>query len=159
VCINDGITAIRVSDLAKLVELFALQGFTPADMRNLFQLHTPEETRSWVAEREQMARVPAPPVAVLVQTSVKFSESKRPASRDALGAWLDAEGVELTPSEVDALIRGLAALAPRSVFADDRIVALNASPAALYAEIRASLDEFDPSLVDEYRDTVPDQDA
>lgn len=159
VCANDGITAVRVSDLAKLVELFALQGFTPADMRGLFELRTPEETHTWVAEREQMARVPAPPVAILVQTLVKFSESKRPASRDALGAWLDAEGVELTPSEVDALIRGLAALAPRSVFADDRIVALNASPAALYAEVRASLDEFDPSLVDEYKETVPKEDA
>jgi len=155
VCVNDGITAIRVSDLAKLVELFALQGFTPADMRSLFELRTPQDTRAWVADREQMARVPAPPVAKLVETLVKYSESKRPASRESLGAWLDSEGVELTESQVDALIRGLAALAPKSVFADDRIVALNASPAALYEEIRASLDEFDPSLVDEYKDTVP----
>jgi hypothetical protein len=73
VCENDGITAIRVGDLARLVELFALQGFTPADMAGLFELHKPEDTRAWIEAREKDARVPTPPVGQLVDVLVKRS--------------------------------------------------------------------------------------
>ena len=58
-------------------------------------------------------------------------------------------------AEIESLVRGLAALAPKSVYTDGRYVALNATPAALYGEIRESLDVFDPGLVAEYLDTVP----
>jgi len=94
-------------------------------------------------------------VAVLVECLVKYSEAKRVTSRDALGAYLAAAGFDLREDEVDALVRGLAALAPKSVYTDERVVALNATPSALYQEIRSSLDEFDSDLVSQYRATVP----
>lgn len=159
VCENDGITAIRVGDLATLVELFALQGFTPADLAGLFDLRTPEDTKAWVAERAKLSRIPSPPVGKLVDILVRRSEAKLPATRDAVAAWLDAEGHELSIPEVDALCRGLGTLAPRSVYVDDRMIALNASPAALYAEIRQTLDEFDANLAEDYLNTVPDGNA
>jgi hypothetical protein len=40
------------------------------------------------------------------------------------------------------------------------LVALNASPAALFAEIRETLDHFDPNLAEDYLNTVPtDEDS
>lgn len=58
-------------------------------------------------------------------------------------------------AEIESLVRGLAALAPKSVYTDGRYVALNATPVSLYREIRESLDVFDSELVAEYLDTVP----
>ncbi|MEV4385036.1 ATP-binding protein [Micromonospora sp. NPDC049580] len=158
VCVNDAITAITVQDLATLVELFALQGLNPHDLRTLFDERTPSQTRAWVEARSRAARVPRPPVATLVDCIVRYSEQKRVTSKDALGAYLAAEGHDLRADEIDALVRGLQALAPRSVFTDDRVVALNATPASLYREIRESLDLFDDELVNQYRQTVPADD-
>ncbi len=158
VCINDDITAIRVDDLARLVELFALQGLNPADLRSLFDTRKPEDTRAWVDRQSTQARIPRPPVAVLVETLVENSERKSPIVFESLAAFLVTKGHDMDVAEIESLVRGLAALAPKSVYTDGRYVALNATPAALYAEIRASLDVFDPELVAEYLDTVPSND-
>jgi len=155
VCRNDEITAVRVGDLARLVELFVLQGLNPLDLRTLFDLRTPDETRKWVDEQSDRAKVTRPPVALLVECLVKNSERRRPTTFDALGAYLQSQGLDLSIPEIEALVRGLAALAPKSVYHDDRVVALNSSPDALYAEMRSSLDEFDPDLVHDYLSTVP----
>ncbi|MHA7275379.1 ATP-binding protein [Arthrobacter sp. Hz1] len=155
VCANDEITAIRVDDLARLVELFALQGLNPADLRPLFDTRSPEATRAWVNAQSTEARIPRPPVAVLVETLVENSEKKAPIVFESLAAFLATKNHDMSVSEIESLVRGLAALAPKSVYTDGRYVALNASPAALYAEIRESLDVFDPELVAEYLDTVP----
>lgn len=155
VCINDEITAIRVEDLARLVELFTLQGLNPVDLRGLFDVRTPEQTRAWVDAQADQARIPRPPVAVLVEILVENSERRFPIGFEALAAFLAGKGYDLDLSEVESLVRGLAALAPKSVYADTRYVALNASPHALYAEIRDSLNEFDDELVVDYLSTVP----
>ncbi|NYE93877.1 hypothetical protein FHU41_000098 [Psychromicrobium silvestre] len=155
VCVNDEITAIRVDDLARLVELFALQGLNPSDLRPLFDTRKPEETRAWVDTQSTQARVPRPPVAVLVETLVENSERKAPIVFESLAAFLATKGHDMDVPEIEALVRGLAALAPKSVFTDGRYVALNATPAALYVEIRESLDVFDHDLVAEYLETVP----
>ncbi|MFT8396741.1 hypothetical protein, partial [Propionibacterium sp.] len=158
VCVNDDITAIRVSDLARLVELFALQGINPSDLRSLFDTRKPEDTRAWVDRQSKQARTPRPPVAVLVETLVENSERKAPIVFESLAAFLVTKGYDMEVAEIESLVRGLAALAPKSVYTDGRYVALNATPAALYAEIRESLDVFDPELVAEYLDTVPGAD-
>ena len=157
VCINDAITAIRVNDLARLVELFALQGLNPADLRSLFDMRKPEDTREWVDKQSKQARTPRPPVAVLVETLVENSERKTPIGYEGLAAYLVPKGYDMDLSEIESLVRGLAALAPKSIYTDGRYVALNATPVALYAEIRNSLDVFDPELVAEYLDTVPSE--
>ena len=72
-----------------------------------------------------------------------------------LSGGLLLQDADRFPAEIESLVRGLAALAPKSVYTDGRYVALNATPAALYGEIRESLDVFDPELVAEYLDTVP----
>lgn len=155
VCANDEITAIRVDDLARLVELFALQGLNPADLRPLFDTRKPEETRAWVDRQSTQARIPRPPVSILVETLVENSEKKAPIVFESLAAFLATKDHDLDVAEIESLVRGLAALAPKSVYTDGRYVALNATPAALYGEIRESLDVFDPELVAEYLDTVP----
>lgn len=159
VCVNDEITAIRVDDLARLVELFALQGLNPADLRPLFETRKPEDTRVWVDAQSVQARIPRPPVAVLVETLVENSEKKAPIVFESLAAFLATKGHDMSVPEIESLVRGLAALAPKSVYTDGRYVALNATPTALYAEIRESLDVFDPELVAEYLDTVPSEEA
>jgi hypothetical protein len=155
VCQNDGITAIRVDDLARLVELFTLQGLNPADLRPLFDARTPEETRAWVDRQAEKVRVPRPPVSVLVEVLVEHSERKTPIVLDSLAAHLVHKGHDLSTAEIDGLVRGLGALAPKSVYVDGKFIALNASPASLYAEIRQSLDVFDAELVSDYLETVP----
>ena len=146
VCANDEITAIRVDDLARLVELFALQGLNPADLRPLFDTRKPEETRAWVDRQSTQARIPRPPVSILVETLVENSEKKAPIVFESLAAFLATKDHDLDVAEIESLVRGLAALAPKSVYTDGRYVALNATPAALYGEIRESLDVFDPEL-------------
>ena len=155
VCTNDDVTAIRVDDLARLVELFALQGLNPADLRSLFDTRRPEETRAWVDTQSKQARIPRPPVAVLVETLVENSERKAPIIFESLAAYLVTKGHDMDVAEIESLVRGLAALAPKSVYTDGRYVALNATPISLYREIRESLDVFDSELVAEYLDTVP----
>lgn len=159
VCQNDGITPLTVDSLARLVELFALQGLNPLDLRELFDLRRPADTAAWLEQQSTSARIPKPPVATLVECLVKYSESKRVTSKDALGAYLAADGHDLREDEVDALVRGLAALAPKSIYSDERVIALNATPSALYREIRESLDEFDTELVEMYKQTFPSDDG
>ena len=157
VCRNDKITAIRVDDLARLVNLFALQGINPTDLRSLFDCRTPEETRQWVADQSDRARIPRPPVSVVVETLVENSERKIAISTESLGAYLAVKGHDLELHEIESLVRGLAALAPKSVYSDGKFVALNATPSALYDELRVSLSELDPELAGDYLKTVPEE--
>jgi hypothetical protein len=155
ICQNDAITAIRVDDLARLVELFTLQGLNPVALRALLDERSPEQTRIWVEEQAKRAKVPRPPVHYMVETLVEHSERKAPIGYDGLATALLGKGHDLDLNEIESLVRGLQALAPRSVYTDGRYVALNATPAALYAEIRESLADYDEALVSDYLDSVP----
>ncbi|MFG6445310.1 ATP-binding protein [Microbacterium sp. P07] len=157
VCVNDEITAIRVEDLARLVELFALQGLNAYDLRSLFDARTPEQTRQWVEEQSKTARVPRPPVSALIDSLVKNSERRFPMTFEALAPILVDADPDIDIPQIASLSRALRALAPKSVYVDDRMIALNASPAALYSEIRESLDLFDRDLADAFLNTVPKQ--
>lgn len=156
VCRNDGITAITVEDLARVVEMFPLQGLNPHDLRSLFDARTPAETADWVEERAESTRVPKPPVSVLVDVLVKYSEGRQPIDISALGAYLRTEDHDLSEDEVGALVRGLKALAPKSVYVDETIVGLNVAPPALYREMRETLNHFDPDLVGGFVAAMPD---
>lgn len=158
VCRNDGITALTVNDLATLVELFSLQGLTPFDLRSLFECHGPSETREWIEAQKAESRVPTPPVAVLVDVLLKYSEGKQVTDVSALGAYLRAEGHDMDATQVEGLVRGLDALAPKALYFDGRVIALNASPEALFREVRETLDQYDEDLVSAYRRTIPGDD-
>lgn len=154
VCRNDGITAISVNDLARLVELFPLQGLNPLDLRDLFNRRSPQETSDWVDEQQQKTAVSRPPIAKVVSILVDYSERKGRMTISALGGMLATEGYDLDDEEVAGLVRGLHALAPKSVFADGTVVALNASPGALLREIDDNLNEYDQELVGPYREAM-----
>ncbi len=157
VCVNDAIVPIKVSDLAKLVEVFPLQGLTPASLRSLFELRSPAQTAAWIAEQEANVAIPKPRIDSLLAILVKYSDKAAATQIQHLHAWMIADGWEGTQSELEGLVRGLHALAPASFYFEDGFIALNATVEALYAEIRASLEAYeDAGLVAPYLQSLGD---
>lgn len=155
VCENDSIVPIRVADLAKLVEVFPLQGLTPASMRSLFELRSPEATAAWVAQQESSVAVPRPRIDSLLSILSKYSDKAAATQIQHLHAWMITEGWDGTQGELEGLVRGLHALAPASFYFEDGFIALNASIEALYAEIRVSLEAYeDAGLVAPYLESL-----
>lgn len=151
VCINDDIVPIRVADLAKLVEVFPLQGLTPASLRPLFDLRSPAATSAWIAEQEASVAVPRPRIDRLLSVLSKYSDKAAATQIQHLHAWMIADDWNGTESELEGLVRGLHALAPASFYFEDGFIALNATIEALFAEIRVSLEAYeDADLVAPY---------
>lgn len=151
VCENDQITAITVENLARLVELFPLQGLTPADLRKLFQCHSPAETAEWVSQQSEAMPAVQPPVAEIVEILTKFSDRKAPMRVPSLAAYLNSYGIDLDENQVTYLVRGMQALAPKTIYTDGQFVALNASGSAFLSELRETLDGYDQILSSSYR--------
>lgn len=143
VCENDGITPLRVKDLATLVELQPLQGLNPSSIRPLFNLHSPAETRLFVADLAEATHVPRPRIDTLIQMLVKYGDQEAPISLDYLHAYMITQKWEGKKDDLEGLVRGLQALAPKAFFYDGHVIALNATPEALYAEIRSTLEAYD----------------
>ncbi|UIX30764.1 ATP-binding protein [Streptomyces sp. GQFP] len=156
VCENDDIVPIRVADLAKLVEVFPLQGLSPASIRPLFDLRSPADTANWIRQQEASVSVPRPRIDRLVQVLEKFSDKPVATKIQHLHAWMIADNWTGAESELEGLVRGLHALAPVSFFYQDGYIALNASIEALYSEIRASLEVYeDGGMVAPYLASMP----
>ncbi|WP_159037240.1 ATP-binding protein [Streptomyces specialis] len=156
VCENDDIVPIRVADFAKLVEVFPLQGLSPASIRPLFDLRSPADTAAWIKQQEASVSVPRPRIDRLVQVLEKFSDKPVATKIQHLHAWMIADNWTGAESELEGLVRGLHALAPVSFFYQDGYIALNASIEALYSEIRASLEVYeDGGMVAPYLASMP----
>jgi hypothetical protein len=157
ICINDTIAPLRIDDLAKLVELFPLAGLNPLRLRPLFELRSPAATRDWVTDQEAAVRVPRPRIDQIVSLIVEYSEAPASTNITHLHAWMMSKGYEGLEDELHGLVRGLHALAPESFYFDEGVVALNATPEALYAEIRSTLEAYDnDDLVGPYLSTLTD---
>lgn len=157
VCVNDEITPVTVADLARLVEIFPLQGLNPLDLRELLDRRTPQETRQWIEQQTSKTSIPKPPINKIVETLVTYSERRAPTKISSLSMALSMQGYDYSDDEVHGLIRGIHALAPKSVFTDGTVVALNATPDALLRELDSNLAEYDQNLVGAYRDTMKRQ--
>lgn len=157
VCRNDSIVPIRVGDLARLVEVFPLQGLTPVSIRPLLDLRTPSETREWIEEQARRVSVPRPRIDQLLRVLQKYSDKAAATQIQHLHAWMIAEGWEGLEDELEGLVRGLHALAPSTFYYQDGFIALNASVQALYDEIRDTLAEYEEAtLVEPYLDSMAD---
>ena len=153
---SDVITPITVEDLARLVELFPIRAITPAVFKELMQKsRSPEASRAFVNEVEERAELPeTPPVGELLKVLLDYSERKSAVTIDVLSTALyeRSEGrYDIDPDTLDAVVRGLAALAPRGMYFDGKFVALNSDPATLVDELHASLDRYTGGIGEAYK--------
>ncbi|MGN9791055.1 ATP-binding protein [Streptomyces sp. OZ13] len=156
ICRNDGITPITVEDLARLVELFPLRRLSPLKLLELFSIHTPAGARAFVDGIEAQEPPAAPPVAEVIELLVQYSERRTPVTVDTIvTAVYERRGLDLDHDEVAAIVRGLAALAPATMYFDGQLVALNASPQGLLGELRQTFGEYPNRLADTYKVAVP----
>jgi hypothetical protein len=157
ICKNDGITPVTVEDLARLVELFPILRVSPAGLLGLYRSRAPHDTRKFVDDLSKTEKPPVPPVLDIINAIVEQSERKLPVTVDLIaGVLLTKFGdkVDLEEDEWSAIVRGLAALAPQSLYHDGRVIALNSSPKNLLAEIYESLGSYPDALVEDFRDAV-----
>ncbi|MFF5717611.1 ATP-binding protein [Streptomyces buecherae] len=158
ICKNDGVTPITITDLARLVELFPLRRLSPLILQDLFKHHTPEGSRAFVDAIEAQPAPQAPPVTEVINLLVRYSERRTPVRVDTImtAIYERTDGaIDLTPEELTAIIRGLAALAPSSIFFDGQLIALNATPKALLQELNSTLRDYPARLADAYKAAVP----
>lgn len=158
ICANDGITPVTVQDLARLVELFPLRWVSPLALREFFKARNPEESRAFVDKLEAQPAPTVPPVQRIVELLVRYSERRAPVTVDAISAALyegSGETIDLTADDVVAIVRGLSALAPNSIYFDGVMVALNASPDNLLRELHETLGDYPDRLASTYIAVVP----
>ncbi|RIJ78394.1 hypothetical protein D1871_02885 [Nakamurella silvestris] len=146
VCKSDGITPIRVADLARLVAVYATYGLTPDILRELFTKSNPDATHDWVdrvCTDHENDRIQLP---MIIECIAELSEKRRPVDIATIVTYLNLKtGIDKSEEEVTAYTKGVAALAPDSIFFQGGIIALNTSVEALQAEIERTtegLSEF-----------------
>lgn len=153
-CKSDGITPARIDDLARLVELFPFRDISPRALRELFDLHIPEQTQEFVKGITAAAHDP-PPIRAVLDVIADYSVKRDAVEVAAVNAALnERENLDLGIEEVEAVVRGLKALAPRTIHFDDDVVSLNASVEAVQEELRQTLDPLPDELTKPYRDAL-----
>ncbi|WP_406227930.1 ATP-binding protein [Streptomyces anthocyanicus] len=158
ICRNDGITPITVKDLAHLVELFPIRGVSPLTLKELFECRSPEESRQFVERLEKAEPPQAPPIEEIINLLVEYSLRRNPITiKDLITGLFERSNHEYEPheDELSAVIRGLAALAPNSIYYDGTFVALNSTRDALYREWGTSLESYPSNVSASYKMTVP----
>lgn len=81
---EQGVTLIRAADLAKLVEISALQAVPLEELRELFELRRPDDAAGWIAELEQKTPDTVP-LRELIETLWEAQEEEvRMVNIDAL---------------------------------------------------------------------------
>jgi hypothetical protein len=151
ICVNDNITPIRVADFARLLELFPFRNLTPRTLRDLFSLRLPKATKEFVEAIETAPPTPRP-VGTVLEIIADYGTKQDAVTVEAINAALNERvqhdfGVE----EVEAIVRGLRALAPRTLYFENSVVALNASPDAVLTEILETLEPLPAELVETYK--------
>jgi hypothetical protein len=156
ICRNDGITPITVDDLSRLVELYPLRRLTPLQLRALFSSHTPEASREYVDAVEAQSPPESPPVAEVIDLLVQYSERRTPVTIDTImTAVYERRGIDLNREEATAIVRGLAALAPATMYFDGDLVAMNATPNGLLGELNQTFADYPSRLTSAYRSVFP----
>lgn len=144
ICANDNITPVRVEDLALLVELFPFRLISPTTLRSFFRLRHPMETARWIGDRRADMETQASVLPLVTAILEDYSERKSPVSVPSLTtALFERTGDDYAESEVEAVVRGLAALVPKCLFFDGSVVALNTNSATLYSELGKAIAPID----------------
>lgn len=155
VCTNDGITPIRIEDLARLVALFPFRSVSPQTLRALFQSRTPEDSKAFVEAVESTTSPIMPPVEEVLRIILEFSELRNPVTIEKLTSIIYTRlKLDIVDEKMAELVRGLAALAPRSLYFDGKQVAFNASLQALRDELHLALDPLSDDIVGVYRNLL-----
>ncbi len=159
ICTNDRITPVRVEDLAKLVELFPFRLVSPTSLRTFFEIRHPAEAARYVASLRDSAEMQASTLPLITAILQDYSERKSPVSVASLTtALFERTGNDYPNSEVEAVVRGLAALAPKCLYFDGSVVALNASPRTLYAELGKAIEPVEDAVAQGMRDAIASAD-
>lgn len=120
-CTTDSITPITVDQLADVIEVFPFRSLTPDSLRPLFGLWTPAEVETWVTElRADHAESTPPPIRELLELTQTLSDRQDAVTIDALSTALRLQhNVDIPVTELRGLVRGLAALAPDTLWFDN----------------------------------------
>jgi hypothetical protein len=101
---------------------------------------------------ENEERGDLPPITLLIDIILDYSTRKNPVTVDALNsAIFERAGRDVGLDDLTALVRGLAALAPSSVYFDGKQIALNASREALLNELHLAVDPVPDEVLGVYR--------
>jgi Histidine kinase-, DNA gyrase B-, and HSP90-like ATPase len=151
-CENDAVTPIRVEDLARLVENFPFRHITPQTVRPLFDQRTPPDAQKFIDELLGQPPPEPPPLQTILETIVEYSERKDPVSIETLNTVLfERMQKDFGLSTLGAVIGGIAALAPQSVWFDGEHVALNASVEASLKELSDTIAPLPDELAGSYK--------
>lgn len=150
-CENDGITPVRVEDLAKLVELFPFKMVSPVTLRPLFESFTPKQSANFIHSLNEEAPDP-PPIEDILNIIAQYSLKKDAVAVESINtALIERKDLDLGVEGIETIVRGLAALAPRGIWFDNSIVSLNTSVEAVREEIRGTIDPLPANLTSTYR--------
>lgn len=158
VCENDSITPITVGDLARLVELFPIRVITPHSVRGLLDARSPDASRAFVDELEAKEDLPStPPVGDILNVVLDYSERRSAVTVDTMATALyerTKHAYDVDLETLEGILRGLAALAPKGIYFDNRIIATNASPRVLMDELHEALDRYPAGVASAYREAL-----
>jgi hypothetical protein len=154
-CSEDKVTPISVEDLARLVEVFPFRSVTPESLRNLFELHLPRLTSQYVDTLADADAPPAPPVLEILELIRELSDRQDAVDVSALSTALRFEHeIDIAIQPLGVMLRGLAALAPKTVWLSEGKVALNASVDVVRKEMRASIAAVPEDVTVEYAASI-----
>jgi len=155
ICRNDEITPIRVDDLARLVELFPFRLVSPKSLQPMFELRHPAATSRYVDDLRDSAEMQASTLPLITAILEDYSERRSPVSIPSLTtALFERTAEDFSNDEVEAVVRGLAALAPRCLYFDGSIVALNTNAGTLYLELGKAIAPIDDAVAQGMRDAI-----
>lgn len=135
-CTKDEITPLALDDLARLVEVFPFRAVTPDSLRDLFQRHLPKDINQYVSSVVTADPPETPPVAQILELTRGMSDREDAMDVSAMSTALRLEHkIDIPMRRLDVMLRGLAALAPNSLWYQDGKFALNASIDATTKEL------------------------
>lgn len=144
---RDGVTAIKIEDFARLVELFPFRAITPERLRGLFATRLPSDARDWVQAQVDAEAPQVPPIDDILNLTRHMSDRQDAVDVSALSVALRLKsGIEVNHRQLTAMLRGLAAIAPTTLWLQGERFALNASPTAVKAELRSSVEPVDDDI-------------
>lgn len=157
-CTVDKITPVTVDQLARIVRLFPFRGLTPETLRPLFALHAPSDVEDWIADLEaQGASGSPPPIGAILGLTRDLSSRKDAVTVSALSTALQlSHGIDYSIGELRGLLRGLAALAPNTLWWEEDGLALNAAIPAVVAELRSTVEPVSDEIAGVFKQALED---
>lgn len=156
-CANDKVTPISANDLARLVEVFPFRAVTPESLRNLFECHLPKETAEYVELVINADAPEPPPISQILGLTRAMSDREDAMDVSAMSTALRLEhDIDIPVRQLVVMLRGLAALAPKTLWYLDGRFALNASIDAAKRELAENIHEIREHVTEEFSSAIED---